>query len=77
MHVDFGVVEEKIVNDVRAMLPAYKVMNDDAGAMPMYRALTRRYVEALYREWGRPQDARRYAAAKSPRVLAEPPSAAN
>jgi len=59
------------------LLPAYKAMNDDAGAMPMYRALTRRYVEALYREWGRPQDARRYAAAKSPRVLAEPASATN
>jgi len=59
------------------LLAAYKVMNDDAGAMPMYRALTRRYVEALYKQWGRPGEALRYAAAKSPRALAEPASATN
>jgi len=53
------------------LLPAYKLINDDAGAIPMYRALTRRYLETLYQRWGRPQDARRYAAAK-PRLAAEP-----
>jgi tetratricopeptide (TPR) repeat protein len=57
------------------LLHAYKRMSDDAGAMEMYRALTRRYLETLYQRWGRPQDARRYASAKSPRAIAVPASA--
>ena len=57
------------------LLHAYKRMSDDAGAMEMYRALTRRYLETLYRQWGRPQDARRYASARSPRAIAVPASA--
>ena len=46
-------------------LPAYTILSDDAGVVPMYRALARRYVEDLYRRWGRPQEARRYAAANN------------
>ena len=52
--------------------------SDDAGAVPMYRVLVRRYVEDLYRRWGRPQDARRYAAGNNhpPAELAHSPAAA-
>jgi tetratricopeptide (TPR) repeat protein len=56
------------------LVHANTVMNDDPGAMPMYRALTRRYLESLYRHWGRPQEARRYAAIKIARAGAEPAS---
>jgi tetratricopeptide (TPR) repeat protein len=41
----------------------YTILSNDGGALPMYRTLARRYLEDLYRRWGRPQDARRYAAA--------------
>jgi tetratricopeptide (TPR) repeat protein len=40
----------------------YALMRDDASAVPMYRTLVRRYVEDLYRRWGRPQEARRFLA---------------
>jgi tetratricopeptide (TPR) repeat protein len=65
---DYPAAEEQLLH-------AYTLMNSDAGAMPMYRALTRRYMEALYRQWGRPQEARRYAAAKTQHAVAEPVSA--
>lgn len=45
----------------RQLLDNYTILNNDAGALPMYRALTRHYLEGLYRSWGRPGDARRYA----------------
>jgi tetratricopeptide (TPR) repeat protein len=45
---------------------SYTVLSNDAGVLPMYRTLVRRYLEDLYRKWGRPQDARRYADAKNP-----------
>jgi serine/threonine-protein kinase len=54
------------------LLHGYTVLNDDEGAFPMYRVLVRRYVEELYRRWGRPQDARRYAVAKSNRAVVVP-----
>lgn len=44
----------------------YTILSNDQGALPMYRTLARRYLEDLYRKWGRPQEARRYADAKSP-----------
>ena len=53
------------------LLPAYKLINNDAGALPMYRALARHYLETLYQRWGRPEDARRYADAKA-RLAKEP-----
>lgn len=60
------------------LLPAYKLINDDAGAMPMYRTLARRYLETLYQRWGRPAEARRYADAKAGRQpLAAVPAAPN
>jgi|HubBroStandDraft_1064217.scaffolds.fasta_scaffold00064_16 tetratricopeptide (TPR) repeat protein len=42
---------------------SYLILRNDAGALPMYRELARGYLEALYSSWGRPLDARRYAAA--------------
>ena len=48
------------------LLHGYTVLSDDAGAVPMYRVLVRHYVEQLYRSWGRPQDARRFANVKNP-----------
>jgi len=41
--------------------------------VPMYRELARRYVQDLYRRWGRPQDVRRFASAKT-RAVAAPAS---
>jgi hypothetical protein len=32
----------------------------------MYRSLARHYLETLYRSWGRPGDAKRYAAVVVP-----------
>jgi len=43
------------------LLDSYQILNNDAGALPMYRALARHYLEAMYRSWGRPGDAQRYA----------------
>jgi tetratricopeptide (TPR) repeat protein len=48
------------------LVHGYTILSNDDGALPMYRTLARRYLEDLYRRWGRPQDARRYAAAKVP-----------
>ena len=45
------------------LLQAYTVLRNDDGALPMYRKLARHYLEDLYRSWGRPSDAMRYAAA--------------
>jgi tetratricopeptide (TPR) repeat protein len=46
----------------RQLLDGYTILNKDEGALLMYRALVRHYLEGLYRSWGRPGDARRYAA---------------
>lgn len=48
------------------LVHAYTILSTDNGPMPMYRTLARRYLEDLYRKWGRPQDARRYADGKNP-----------
>ena len=45
------------------LMPSYTILTHDAGVLPMYRELARGYVEELYQSWGRPRDARRYAAA--------------
>jgi tetratricopeptide (TPR) repeat protein len=50
----------------RQLLDGYTIINNDRGALPMYRSLTRHYLEVLYRSWGRPGDARRYAAVVVP-----------
>jgi tetratricopeptide (TPR) repeat protein len=50
----------------RELLQAYRLLSQDAAALPTYRTLARRYLEDLYRKWGRPEDARRYAAMKNP-----------
>ena len=52
---------------------SYTILKEDAGALPMYRALARRYLENLYRDWGRPGDARRYAVAIVPASAGEAP----
>jgi len=49
----------------KQLLHGYSILNADVGAPLMYRSLARRYVEDLYTRWGRPQDARRYASAKT------------
>lgn len=45
------------------LLHAYSILSSDAGAPPMYRKLTARYLEDLYRGWGRPREALRYVSA--------------
>jgi len=45
------------------LMHGYTILNSDAGAQPLYRKLARHYLEDLYRSWGRPGDAMRYAAA--------------
>jgi hypothetical protein len=64
----YAEAEEQLVH-------SYTVLSNDYGVFPVYRTLARRYLEDLYRKWGRPQDARRYAAAKNPPAAA-PQSAA-
>lgn len=44
------------------LLDGYTILNNDSGALPMYRSLARHYLEGLYQSWGRPGDAKRYAA---------------
>jgi tetratricopeptide (TPR) repeat protein len=55
------------------LMRSYTILKDDAGALPMYRALARRYLESLYRDWGRPGDARRYAVAIVPAAGSDGP----
>ena len=43
----------------KQLLRGYTILSDDTGVVPMYRELARRYVQDLYRRWGRPQDVRR------------------
>jgi tetratricopeptide (TPR) repeat protein len=45
------------------LLHSYTILSNNPAALPMYRKLARHYLEALYRSWGRPSDAMRYAAA--------------
>jgi tetratricopeptide (TPR) repeat protein len=42
------------------LVQAYKLLSQDAAALPDYRALARRYLAELYRQWGRPAEAARY-----------------
>jgi tetratricopeptide (TPR) repeat protein len=48
------------------LVHGYTILSNDVGAAPMYRTLVRRYLEELYRAWGRPHDAMRYASANAP-----------
>jgi tetratricopeptide (TPR) repeat protein len=62
------------------LVQAYKLLNQDAAALPDYRALARRYLAELYRQWGRPTEAARYAvrtvrAASNSVAAAGPPQA--
>ena len=45
----------------KELLQAYTLLNQDAAALPTYRTLARRYLAELYRAWGRPAEAARYA----------------
>jgi tetratricopeptide (TPR) repeat protein len=45
------------------LLHDYTILSNNAAALPMYRRLARHYLEVLYRSWGRPSDAMRYASA--------------
>jgi tetratricopeptide (TPR) repeat protein len=58
------------------LIHGYTILNHDAGALPTYRTLTRRYLEELYRAWGRPHDARRYATAADSGARVVVPAAA-
>jgi tetratricopeptide (TPR) repeat protein len=51
------------------LVQSYTVLSNDAGAPAMYRKLARSYLEGLYRSWGRPSDARRYAEVAVPGSL--------
>jgi tetratricopeptide (TPR) repeat protein len=56
---EYGEAEQHLIH-------GYTILSKDAGALPTYRALARHYVEALYRVWGRPHDAVRYATPANP-----------
>ena len=56
----------------RQLLDGYAILSNDRGALPMYRSLARRYLETLYRSWGRPGDAKRYAAIVVPASTSHP-----
>jgi tetratricopeptide (TPR) repeat protein len=47
------------------LVPAYTILSNDADALSMYRTLAGHYLEELYRAWGRPHDAVRYATVDS------------
>jgi tetratricopeptide (TPR) repeat protein len=64
----------------KELLQAYTLLNQDAAALPTYRALARRYLAELYRQWGRPAEGARYAAqavrpASNSLAGADPPAA--
>jgi tetratricopeptide (TPR) repeat protein len=65
----YSEAEEQLVH-------GYTILSNDGGALPMYRTLARRYLEDLYRKWGRPQNARRYEAAKSSSATQSHPAVA-
>lgn len=48
------------------LVHGYTILYNDAGVPPMYRTQARHYLEELYRAWGRPHDAMRYATAANP-----------
>jgi tetratricopeptide (TPR) repeat protein len=52
------------------LLHGYGILSKDSGTPAMYRRLAARYLEDLYRSWGRPRDAMRYAAAVAPPAAA-------
>lgn len=56
---DYPEAEQRLVR-------GYGILSSDTDAPSMYRRLTQRYLEELYRSWGRPADARRYAEAGGP-----------
>jgi tetratricopeptide (TPR) repeat protein len=43
------------------LVHGYAILSKDSGVLPTYRTLARSYLQDLYRRWGRPQDAKRYA----------------
>jgi len=45
----------------RQLVHGYAILSKDDGVPPSDRALVRGYLQDLYRRWGRPQDAQRYA----------------
>jgi tetratricopeptide (TPR) repeat protein len=45
----------------KELLSAYTLLNQDGAALPTYRMLARGYLAELYRQWGRPAEAARYA----------------
>jgi tetratricopeptide (TPR) repeat protein len=47
----------------KRLLQSYTILSNNAAALPMYRKMARRYLETLYRSWGRSSDAMRYAVA--------------
>lgn len=47
----------------KLLLESYAVLNRDGGVLPMYRQRVRRYLENLYTQWGRPNDAQRFTMA--------------
>ena len=53
---EYGDAEQHLIH-------GYTILSSDAGALPTYRTLARRYLEELYRAWGRPHEAMRYATA--------------
>jgi tetratricopeptide (TPR) repeat protein len=66
---EYGDAEQHLIH-------GYTILSNDTGALPMYRILTRHYLEELYRAWGRPHDARRYATAADSGTRVVVPAAA-
>jgi tetratricopeptide (TPR) repeat protein len=55
------------------LVHAYAILSKDDGVLPFDRALARGYLQDLYRRWGRPQDAQRYAVVSYHTTSAGPP----
>jgi hypothetical protein len=54
------------------LVHGYAILSKDEGVLPTYRALARGYLQDLYRRWGRPQDAQRYAVVSYHTTSAQP-----
>jgi tetratricopeptide (TPR) repeat protein len=48
----------------KLLVHSYGILNKDMGVLPTYRSLSRAYLEQMYRQWGRPAQARLYATTK-------------
>ena len=65
---DYARAEQRLVH-------GYGILGSDPSVLATYRGQARAYLEDLYRRWGRPRDAQRYAAAYHTALAATPAAA--